>query len=75
MRLVDRKQSDIRALEERERLTLQQALGRHVDETQFPARDLVDDGAVLRRFVGRIQARRGDAVSGELRHLVAHQRD
>jgi hypothetical protein len=53
---------------------LSQAFGRDINETQFAAPDPLEDGAVLRRIVRRVQARR-DAVGAELRHLIAHQRD
>jgi hypothetical protein len=75
MRLVDREQRDICALEEIERVALEQPLGRHIDETQIAASDPLEDRAVLGRIVGRVQARCRDAVSAQLRHLIAHQRD
>ena len=75
MRLVDRKQRHVCALEEIERVALEQAFGRDIDETQLAAPDPLEDGAVLRRIVGRVQARRCDAVGAQLRHLIAHQRD
>ena len=75
MRLVDRQQRHVCALEEIERVALEQAFGRDINETQFAAPDPLEDGAVLRRIVGRVQARRRDAVGAQLRHLIAHQRD
>ena len=75
MRLVDRKQRYVGTLEERNRLAFEQTFGRHIDETQFTACDPLENGAVLRRIVGRVQARRRDAVGAQLRHLVAHQRN
>ena len=75
MRLVDRQQRDLGALEQRQRVALEQALGRHIDEPQFAARDPLEDRPVFGRIVGRVEARRRDAVGGQLRHLVAHQRD
>ena len=75
MRLVDRQQRHVCALEQVKRVALEQAFRRDIDETQFAAPDPLEDGAVLRRIVCRVQARRRDAVGAELRHLIAHQRD
>ena len=75
MRLVDREQRYFGALEKIERVGFQQTFRRHIDETQFAARDLIEDRAVFRRIVRRVQRRRGDAIAAQLRHLIAHQRD
>ena len=49
MRLVDRQQRDLGALEEIERFGFHQPLGRDVDETQFAARDPIEDRRGSRR--------------------------
>ena len=75
MRLVDRQQRDLGALEKIDRVGFQQPFRRHIDEAQFAARDLIEDRPVLRRIVRRVERRRGDAIAAQLRHLIAHQRD
>ena len=63
------------ALEEIERFGFHQAFGRDVDETQFTARDPLEDRAVLEKIVRGVQARRRNAIAAKLRHLIAHERD
>ena len=75
VRLVDREQRDLGAREQAERFRLHQAFGRHIDETQFTARDALEHRTVLGGIVRRVKRRRGDAVAAELRHLVAHERN
>ena len=75
MGLVDRQHADPGALEQRNGVGLGEPLGRHIDEAQFAAGDLVQDGAVLVEIIVGVQARGRDAVALELRHLVAHERD
>ncbi len=75
MRLIDREHRHFGALEKVERLGLQQALRRDIDEPQIPAREIVQHGAIFRRIIGRIERRGRNAVAAQLRHLIAHQRD
>ena len=75
VRLVDGEQRDLGAREQAERFRLHQAFGRHIDETQFTARDAVEDQTVLGWIVRRVERRGGDAVAAELRDLIAHERN
>ncbi len=75
MRLVDRQQRNLGALEELERLGSHQPFGRDIDETQLAARDPLEHRPVLGGVVRGVEARRGNAIAAQLRHLIAHQRD
>ena len=75
MRLVDRQQRDLGALEQIERFGSHQAFGRDVDEAQFAARDAIEHRAILGGIVRGVERRRRNAVAAKLRHLIAHQRD
>jgi hypothetical protein len=75
MGLVDREQPDPGALEQVEGVGLGEPLGRDIDEPQLAVAELLVDLPVLVEIVGRVEARRRDAVAPELRHLIAHQRD
>ena len=75
VRLVDRQQAHIGALEQAERIRLGQALRRNVQEPQVGTSDAVEDLPVLGMVVCRVEARGGNSVGAQLRHLIAHQRD
>ena len=75
MRLVDRQQRNLGALEEIERVLSHQPLRRNIDEPQLAARDTVKHGAVFGWIVGGVERRGRDAVAAQLRDLIAHQRD
>ncbi len=75
MGFVHRQHGKPDAFENRKRLGLREPFGRHIGEPQFAARDFFQDGAVLVKIIGRIEARGGDAVAAKLGHLVAHQGD
>ncbi len=75
MRLVDRQQAHIGALELCEGAGLREALGRDVEQPQGSAGQPRGRLPVLSLVVGRVEARGRDPAASELRHLVAHQRD
>ena len=75
MRLVDRQERDLGALEQIERIRTHQPLRRDIDEAQFAARQAIEHRAVFVRIVGGIERRRGNAIAAQLRDLIAHQRD
>ena len=56
MRLVDRQQRDLGALEQIERVGSRQPFGRDIDEPQLAARDPIEDRAVFGGIVGRVEA-------------------
>ncbi len=75
MRLVDRQQRDLGALEELEGVGFEQTLRRDINEPQRAAGNVVDDRPVLLRIVGGVERGGRDAITAQLRDLVAHQRD
>ena len=75
MRFVDREQARFRALEQIERLRLEQTFRRNIEKPQLAAFEVLAHRAVLEGVIGRIQRRGGNAVAAQLRDLVAHQRD
>jgi hypothetical protein len=75
VRLIDRQQTDLGTLEKRDRVRLGEPLRRHIDEAQRASRDLLQDAAVFVEVIRGVEARGGNAVAPQLRHLVAHQRD
>jgi hypothetical protein len=75
MGLVNREEAELRGLEERDGFGLGETLRRDIDEAQLAALYLLDGVAIRAEIIGGIERRRGDPVTLELRHLVAHQRD
>ncbi len=75
MRLVDRQQRDLAALEKIERVCPDQPFRRDINQPQLAARDALEHGAVFVGIVGGVERRGGDAIAAQLRDLVAHQRD
>ena len=75
MRLVHRRQSNLGALEEIERIFSDEPLGRDINQTQVAAGDAVDHGAFSTGIVGGVERRGRDAIAAQLRDLVPHQCD
>ncbi len=75
VRLVDREQRDLDALELRQRARLQQALGRDVEEIQLAGGERALGLAALGLAQCRVEAGGGHAVVAQRLDLVAHQRD
>jgi hypothetical protein len=75
VRLVDREERDLRAVEELERARHQQALGRDVQEVELAARERALDVRRLARVERGVEEGRAHAELPQRRDLVLHQRD
>jgi hypothetical protein len=75
VRLVDREQRDARIVEQVEAALRHQALGRHVDEVDFPGAHQAFDAQCFLEGLGRIQEGRAHADFFQGIDLVLHQRD